>query len=40
MASLLKGLQAEDLNKMIGQDDEASEDEDVKGFVERRLSMN
>ena len=27
-------------NKLIGQDDEVSEDEDVKGFVERRLSMN
>jgi len=25
---------------MIGQDDEVSEDEDVKGFVERRMSMN
>lgn len=40
MQSLLKGLQADDLNKMIGQDDEVSEDEDVKGFVERRMSMN
>jgi hypothetical protein len=40
MASLLKGLKAEAYNKLVGQDDEVSEDEDVKGFVERRLSMN
>jgi hypothetical protein len=40
MASLLMGLKPDALNKMIGQDDEVSEDEDVKGFVERRLSMN
>ena len=43
MASLLKGLKADDseaYNKMIGQDDEVSEDEDVKGFVDRRMSMN